>query len=214
MIGDKLTYHPAYRAITQFVISQLEDQLSEGRRLCIAVGGESGCGKTSLAYALQKDIEDRKGMKGFLFHLDDYFILPPSDNHNERLADISLVGPKEVNLALLDSNLDQFKSGPKVISKPLVDYHANSILEEYITAGDYHFCIVEGTYVCELKSPDYKIFIETTYLDTRKQRVARGRDQISEFNERVLEIEHQIIKSHHELADLVIDKELNTKTNS
>ncbi len=70
----------------------------------------------------------------------------------------------------------------------------------------------EDTYVGNLSAPDYKIFIETTYLDTRKLRVERGQDIINDFNEQVLEIEHQIIKSHSELADVIIDKALNTKT--
>ena len=53
--------------------------------------------------------------------------------------------------------------------------------------------------------------MEITYLDSRKFRMKRGRDVINSFNEQVLEIEHRIIKPHHKLANVIIDKELNTK---
>ncbi len=212
MIGDKLTYHSAYKEITKFVISELRDNLINNNRICISVGGESGCGKTSLAYALQMDIEKSTGLKGFLFHLDDYFKMPPADNHKVRLNDMSRVGMKEINLELLNNNLIQFKEGTPVLNKPLIDYHQNKTLKEDIFSAEFDFCIVEGTYVSNLTAPDYKIFIETTYLDTRKSRIERGRDLINDFNEQVLKIEHQIINPHFKLARVIIDKDLNIVT--
>ncbi|MCK5400279.1 MAG: hypothetical protein KAJ28_01485 [Flavobacteriaceae bacterium] len=212
MIGDNISYHPEYKQITDFVVKNLEFIEKSNSKLCISVGGESGCGKTSLANSLKIDIEKAIGLKGFIFHLDDYFKLPPADNHNARLKDNSLVGMNEVNLELLDLHLVQFKEKGGILNKPLVDYPQNKILNEQISCNEYDFCIVEGTYVSVLKAPDYRIFIETTYLDTRKLRVERGRDLINSLNERVLEIEHQIIKSQCELANVIIDNKLNVIT--
>ena len=212
MIGDKLTYHSSYKDVTNFVISELGNDLINKNRICISVGGESGCGKTSLAYALQIDIEKNTGLKGVFFHLDDYFKLPPTDNHNVRLNDIGLVGMNEINLELLNDHLIQFQEKNDILNKPLVDYHQNKILNERISCIDFDFCIVEGTYVSTLNAPDYKIFMKTTYLDTRKLRIERRRDLINDFNEQVLEIEHQIIKPHYKLANVIIDKDLNIIT--
>lgn len=209
MIGDKLTYHSTFKSITRYVISELNDKLIDENRICISVGGESGCGKTTLAYALLKDIETETGLKGFIFHLDDYFKLPPADNYNARLNDISLTGINEVNLELLNSHLVQFKRKNNILNKPLVNFGQNEILNELVSSDEFDFCIVEGTYVSTLKAPDYRIFIETNYLDTKKSRIERGRDHINEFNEQILEIEHHIIKLHYRLADIIIDKELN-----
>lgn len=212
MIGDKISYFPEYKKITDFVIKNLEPIQKAKIKLCISVGGESGCGKTSLAYALQKDIEKNTGLKGMIFHLDDYFFLPPMDNHNARLKDIRQVGMNEANLQLLDSHLIQFKEKDNILNKPLVNYDQNIILNETILCNEYDFCIVEGTYVNALKTPDYRIFIETTYLDTRKSRIERNRDIINDFNEQVLKIEHLIIKPHYIFANVVIDKYLNIIT--
>lgn len=208
MIGDKLTYYSSYKDITNFVISELRDNLINNNRICISVGGESGCGKTSLAYALQKDIEKNTGLRGFLFHLDDYFKLPPTDNHNNRLENIKNVGVNEVKTDMLDTHILDFKKGISVI-KPLVIYEENIIITEPVNSGEFDFCVVEGTYVSTLAHPDYKIFIETTYLDTRKSRIKRGRDPINDFNEQILEIEHRIIKPHYKFANVIIDKDLN-----
>ena len=209
MIGDKLTYFEAYQPISDLVLDKLKERFKAGERLCIAVGGESGCGKSSLAYAIKLDIEQRLGLQGFLFQMDDYFKLPPADNHSRRLDDIRWVGMEEVRLDLLDENLHGFKQHDAKLMKPLVNYSENVILEEQLDCTSFDFCVVEGTYVTTLKSPDYKIFIKTTYLETRASRIARARDLINDFNEEVLLIEHQIIREHHRLADVVIDKELN-----
>ena len=211
MIGDKLTYHSAYKDVSHFVISELRDNLINKKRICISIAGESGCGKTSLAYALIIDIENEIGCKGYLFHGDDYFKLPPTDNHNNRLVNIKNVGVNEVKTNELDDHILDFKKGIPVI-KPLVIYEENVIVTEQVNSVEFDFCIIEGTYASLLKNPDYRLFVETTYLDTLNSRIKRSRDVINEFNEKVLKIEHQTIKDHKGLADIIIDKELNIIT--
>lgn len=206
MIGDNLIYHPEYKPVGNVVIAEIEKQMLKGERLCIAVGGESGSGKTSLAYALYVDIQKFFGVQGFLFHGDDYFLYPPKDNHNRRLEDISTVGTNEVNLELLSANILEFKKNENLVTKPLVNYDENKILEEKINPADFHFCLVEGTYSMLLENIDYKVFIETNYKDTKTSRLKRARDIIDDFNEGVLEIEHNIIKEHRKFADLIYGK--------
>jgi len=204
MVGDKLTYHSSFKDINDEIISILMPLLLEKKRICIAVGGESGSGKTSLAYALLVDIENELGLKGFLFHGDDYFKLPPKDNHNKRLEDIAKVGSKEVNLNLLDDHILAFKNAEKSIFKPLVNYQANTIVKETICTSDFDFCIVELTYAMLLEQPTFKVFIENSFLETKTNRERRARDIMNDFNERVLEIEHNIIKEHVKLADIAV----------
>ncbi len=203
MIGDKLTYHSNFKNLNTKIISKLQHQFQRRKRLCIAIGGESGSGKTSLAYTLQLDIEKILGLKGFIFQADDYFYLPPKDNHNKRLKDITKVGPLEVNLKLLDTHLLSFINATQ-IKKPLVDYSANAIKEETINSENFNFCIVEGTYTMLLKHPMFKLFIEDSFITTKKNRLKRARDIMNDFNEKVLKIEHNIIKTQISHADMVI----------
>ena len=212
MIGDKLTYYSVYQKVTDALRVELSSFIKSGSKFCISVGGESGCGKSSLAYAIHRDIEKQTGLKGFLFHGDDYFKLPPKDNHNARVLNINQVGVDEVDLEAIDEHILKFKNNEKVIIKPLVDYSKNHIGTEVIDASIYDFCIVEGAYMSLLKNPDYKIFMSTTYLETRKNRLKRARDIMNDFNEQVLQIEHLIIKEHDKLSHMVIDDKLNIKT--
>lgn len=211
MIGDNIKYHPEYKTVTTSVIEKLKKRLLPNSKLCISVGGESGCGKSSLANVLLTDIQSRTKLKGFVFHADDYFYLPPRDNHNARLSDINLVGIEEVNLGLMNAHIKAFKNNEKGITKPLVNYQKNNINTENVNVAEIDFCIVEGAYVSLLPLPDFKIFIEATYKDTKHLREKRGRDTMSFFNEQVLEIEHQIIKGHHKFAHAIINENLNIK---
>ncbi|WP_422107153.1 hypothetical protein [Winogradskyella sp.] len=204
MIGDKLTYHSNYRKVTDKIMSRLNKELTTKACVCIAVGGESGSGKTSLAHALHLDIEKKLSLKGFLFHADDYFIRPPKDNHNKRLEDIGNVGVEEVNLDVLDEHIRMFINKADLIEKPLINYNENYISKEIIQPSDYDFCIVEGTYVMLLQEPHFKVFIKKTYKDTMANRQRRARDLINAFNENVLEIEHHIIKAHSKLANMIV----------
>ena len=204
MVGDKITYFPSYQNVTNGVIQKLEKELNGKNRICIAVGGESGSGKTSLAHALKLDIEKELSLKGFVFHLDDYFFLPPKDNHKNRIKNLKNVGSHEVNLKLLDNHLRAFiKQKDIPLKKPLVIYEKNKIMSEVINPKEYDFCIVEGTYTMLLKVPALKVFIDKTYKETKANRLERARDVMDDFNEKVLEIEHKIISKQPELADII-----------
>jgi uridine kinase len=212
MIGDKLTYYAQYKEVTHQVIEQIKSDL-QNRRVCISIGGESGCGKTSLAYSLQLDIEKELGLRGFLFHMDDYFKLPPKDNHKKREQNIERVGIEEVNLFMLNQNILDFKKGVNILRKPLIDYTENLVSSETIYTNDFDFCIVEGTYVTLLDDVDYKVFMKKNYKETKSNRLNRGRDQMSDFNEHVLAIEHNIIRKHANLAHFVIDNQFKLHSN-
>ena len=203
-----MTYHLSFKPITLLVIEKLKNELIKNKRICIAVGGESGSGKSSLAFALKSDIEESLNIKGYLFHADDYFLLPPKTNHNKRLENIENVGIAEVNLNLLDTHLKAFINRENIIEKPLVDYSQNSIGKEIFNSKDYDFCIVEGTYAMLLKEPFFKIFIENDFKATKERRMKRGRDILNEFNEKVLSIEHKIVKQHKGFADMIINNDV------
>ncbi len=208
MIGDKLIYHSNYQNINAEIIGKLKTQFLEKKRICIAVGGESGSGKTSLAYALLKDIEKTLGIEGFLFHADDYFYLPPKDNHKKRLDNISNVGETEVNLDLLDRHVLSFITAKEKLEKPLVNYAKNSIGKETVCPKDFDFCVVEGTYVMLLKQPTFKVFIANSFIETRSNRLKRARELSDNFNDEVLKIEHDIIKKHIKYADMNINNKV------
>lgn len=206
MIGDKIIPKAHHRRAARQILSILSDRV-KGRRAALAVAGESGSGKSEIAYELVRGFEEN-GLKVFVFQQDDYFLLPPKTNHQRRLESIGHVGPQEVNLALLDRHIDLFKNEPeKAIEKPLVIFDEDRISHEIIEPARYSLAIAEGTYTLLLANVDYRIFLARTYKETAAARRERARDKVDAFSEKVLAIEHGIISQHSRLATIVVDRD-------
>ncbi|MGD8624522.1 MAG: hypothetical protein PVF47_20805 [Anaerolineae bacterium] len=201
MIGDKLVIeqHHTDRA------AEINDLLA-GRiehRFVITVAGESGAGKSELAYEIYRQLNERS-IKTDVLQQDDYFVFPPKTNHEMRRRNLEQVGPYEVKLDLLDSNLRSFKRGESPIYKPLVIYDENRITTEEMDVADLEVLIAEGTYTSLLTFADVRVFIDRDYRQTLEARKRRARDRWEPFIEDVLEREHQIISRHKARADLVV----------
>lgn len=214
MIGDILHVKPHHvppaRKISDHILTEIG---SSQKAYTLTVGGESGSGKSTLSLAI-KQVLAEDGHECFIFHMDDYFHLPPKDNHDRRVTDINKVGPGEVNLELLQEHLDKVQQGTDRLRKPLVHYRENLMREVIVELEDVDVVIAEGTYVTLLEHINCKIFMLRNYEDTYHARIARARDPIIPFNEEVLKIEHEIIQQHKELADILVDQDYNVKINN
>ncbi len=210
MIGDRLIIKEHHRHIAEEIVNAIEPALSEASRkevkYIISVAGESGSGKSETALEIRRFLINRK-IKAYVFCQDDYYVFPPKTNHDMRLSNIDLVGPYEVKLDLIDTNLFSFKSGEKQIYKPIIDYNANAIHHETVEICLSDVIVVEGTYTSLLEFVDCRVFINRTFKQTRKDRIERGREKNDPFIESVLEIEHKIIRSHKKLADIIIKQD-------
>lgn len=211
MRGDKLVIEPHHRAAAATLGARLERRLTDRTApLIVSIGGESGSGKSELAEALASEFRDR-GVPSLVIQQDDYFVYPPKTNDRKRREDIGWVGPQEVRLDLLDRNLRELMNGAESIVKPLVFYDEDRIGEEELTATGVRVVIVEGTYSSLLNNVDLRVFIDRTFRETRSPRIGRAREDQDEFLDRVLRIEHEIISSHKDRADILITSDYSVK---
>lgn len=201
MRGDKLVIEPHHTDRAEDICQHLAEL--ELDRFVITVAGESGSGKSELASEIARQLTDSGRPTGVL-QQDDYFVFPPKTNHEMRRVNLMQVGPYEVKLDFLDSNLRSFKRGESPIYKPLVDYEADLITTEEMAVDSFDALIAEGTYTSLLSFVDLRIFIDRDYRDTEKHRMRRDRDTFEPFIEDVLEIEHGIISQHKQRADIVV----------
>ena len=172
------------------------------------VSGESGCGKTTLAKAIVKEFE-AQGKKAVLISQDEYFHLPPRQNHNKRVEHFEWIGLGEVDWKLLNGVIDQVLD-PEVASVevPEMDWELDTKEWKTMEANEVDVVVIEGTYVLgEKREGEVGIFFEHTYVDTRENRLARNREVVDDFIQRVLEREHGIISALRENADLVVNKD-------
>ena len=172
------------------------------------VSGESGCGKTTLAKAIVKEYE-AQGKKAILISQDEYFHLPPRQNHNKRVEDFEWIGLGEVDWKLLNGVIDQvLDSEVSNVEVPEMDWELDTKEWKTIEAEEVDVVVIEGTYVLgEKREGEVGIFFEHTYADTKENRLARNREVVDDFIQRVLEREHGIISALRENADLVVNKD-------
>lgn len=208
MIGDAIVIRPEYMRTAEAIWERLLAQRLPlpGGRTVLAIGGESGSGKSVAAMCLQR-VSVNHGFPAAVLHQDDYFRKPPKANHAHRLAHPEWVGPQEVRMDLLQANIDAYREGADRIDKPLVNFRTDEILLESLRLDGHPLLIVEGTYVMELERTDARVFIDRTFRDTRKQRLERRRDPDDPFIERVLGIEHALIVPGRKRAQILLTRD-------
>ncbi|HET91664.1 MAG TPA: hypothetical protein ENN99_13130 [Chloroflexi bacterium] len=201
MIGDKLIIEQHHTDRASEICDLLMDRLQG--KFALTVAGESGAGKSELASEIARLLTAR-GIQVGILQQDDYFVFPPQTNHEMRRRNLEQVGPYEVKLDFLDSNLRSFKRGENPIYKPLVVYEEDRITHEELDTSDLQVLIAEGTYTSLLEFADFRVFIDRDYRATLEARKRRARDKFEPFVVDVLEREHQIIAQHKALADAVV----------
>mgnify|MGYP001106720184 CR=1 FL=1 len=204
MRGDVLIIQKWHRKAglkaAQLIIPQVEQSTG---KYTITVAGESGSGKSEIAEVIAEELAE-KNIKSIILQQDDYFIHPPKTNENTRRKNIDWVGANEVRLDIMDQNLKDFKEGHTQISKPLVVFEEDQVIEEKINIDGFKVAIAEGTYTTTLNQVDCRVFIDQTYHETKKARLLRAREEQDDFLETVLKIEHKVISSHKRIADFIV----------
>jgi len=213
MKGDKLVIEKGHVKAARQTAELLLPQITSTRgRFVITIAGESGSGKSEIA-AVLSDILSQRDIKSIILQQDDYFVYPPKTNAEMRRKDIGHVGLSEVRLVLLDQNLKDIVEGKSEIVKPLVIFDEDRITEETLKLKGIKVVIVEGTYTTTLKNTHRHIFIGRTYIDTKETRGRRAREKQDEFLEKVLEIEHSIISSQKDQADIIVTADFEVRNN-
>lgn len=210
MKGDIVLLEEHHKKAASEIISNIIDQIkNKPSSFVITVAGESGCGKSETALAIAQEL-GKHGIKAIVLGQDDYFHLPPKMNSAKRQEDSDWLGPHmEVNFEVYEQNLMDALQGKSQLTKPLVDYNANTIDLETISLVDVKVIIAEGTYTSLLKHVDVKVFISRNWLKTLEARKKRNRgNEVNDpFTEQILATEHKIIAGHKQLADFIINDE-------
>jgi len=208
MKGDIVLVNEHHISAARIIVSRILERINTiPTRFVISVSGESGSGKSETGLAISNELE-KFGIHSVILGQDDYFFLPPKSNSEKRRTDADWLGPHmEVNFEVFERNLIDALRGSSKITKPLIDYNANTVDSEEINLDGVKVIIAEGTYTSLLKHVDVRVFIsrdwQKTLEDRRKRN--RGNEVNDEFTENILAVEHKIIAGHKQLADFVIN---------
>ncbi len=213
MIGDKLIIKKEHAGAAGRIADILIPRIQNSqKKFIISIAGESGAGKSEIAYSLYQNLEN-SGFKSVILQQDDYFVYPPKTNAEMRKENIEHVGTSEVHLALIDQHIQDIIAGKKQLNKPLVLYEEDRITTETIPLSEISVVIVEGTYTTLLKNIDCHVFIDRNLHDTRKSRKERSRERQDANLEKILRIEHAIISNHKKMSDILVTRDYGVKEN-
>ena len=202
MLGDVLLIEEKHHRAAEQILMHLKNDKS--KKQIIAIGGESGSGKSELAHVLAKKLK-AKGDPAKIIHIDNYYLIPPVDRTAWRIEHgFENIGLNEYDWELINKNINEFLQN-QTSTMPCIDLLTDQIDHLTTDFNKIQYLIIEGLYSVNV-SADLRVFIDLTYHETKKAQSVRGKEPQNEFRLNVLEREHEVVQSLRPLADLIVTK--------
>jgi uridine kinase len=203
MIGDVLLITKDHQEAALSILSHL-DQIA-GEKIVLAIGGESGSGKTEIAHEVARNLKLRK-TPAKVMHIDNYYLTSPSERTPWRKEHgLESIGFTEYNWDAINHNLKEFHQDQDQVSMPCIDLLTDQ--EDILTTSfqGIKYLIIEGLYAIQADA-DLKVLIDLTYHETKKAQFERGKEPTNEYRWQVLQREHEVVQSLRSEADLFVTK--------
>ncbi len=204
MLGDVLLITENHKKAAKQLISHL-DNLS-GDKIILAIGGESGSGKTEIAHEVARNLKIRK-TPAKVMHIDNYYLTSPAERTPWRKEHgLESIGYTEYDWVLINRNINEFRKGEEQVKMPCIDLLTDQEDQLITSFKGLKYLIIEGLYAIQAEA-DLKVLIDLTYHETKKAQFTRGKEPTTEYRWQVLQREHEVIQSLRSKADLFITKE-------
>lgn len=184
----------------------LFDRVMLGReaKYIIAISGEVGVGKCEIAHVLGRKLI-REGIRVKVLHLDNYYIIPPTERLDWRKKNgIDKIGFEEYDWQKINSIFDDFMNNRKSVI-PIVDLFTLQVDELHTDFSGIEMLIIEGLYSIRVAQANLRVFIELTYNDTWEEQFMAQKEVLDDFRIQVLKREHTVVQSLKKTADFYID---------
>lgn len=203
MLGDILLITEKHDKAGEQIVNRLSE--IESDKMVIAIGGESGSGKSELAHVISRKLKN-KGELAKILNIDNYYKVSPRERTEWRKKHgVASIGLSEYNWNLINRNIAEFRESKEAVL-PCIDLLTDQEDRLITNFEEIKYLIVEGLYPLKADA-DLKIFIDLTYHDTKKAQVLRGKEPQNEFRLQVLQREHEVVQSLRPLADLIVAKD-------
>lgn len=200
MLGDILLIAEKHERAGAQIVARIDE--IDAAKVVVAIGGESGSGKSELAHVVARALKD-KGRLTKVLHIDNYYKIRPQDRETWRKENgIESVGLGEIDWDLLDEHLDAFRADKEVVM-PCIDLLTDQIDELRTDFAPISVVVVDGLYPLHVEA-DLRIFIDLTYLDTKKAQLLRGKEPDNEYRLSVLKQEHEVVQGLRHLANYLV----------
>ena len=203
MLGDVLLITEKHKKAAEQIVDRLGRIKSD--KMVIAIGGESGSGKSELAHVISRRLKD-KGELAKILHIDNYYKVSPQERTEWRKRHgVESIGLSEYDWDLINQNIAEFRESKEAVL-PCIDLLTDQEDRLITNFEGIKYLIVEGLYPLRADA-DLKIFIDLTYHETKKAQILRGKEPQNEFRLQVLQREHEVVQSLRPSADLLVTKD-------
>jgi len=203
MLGDVLLITEKHEKAAEQIVDRLGRIKSD--KMVIAIGGESGSGKSELAHVISRRLKD-KGELAKILHIDNYYKVSPQERTEWRKRHgVESIGLSEYDWDLINQNIAEFRESKEAVL-PCIDLLTDQEDRLITNFEGIKYLIVEGLYPLGADA-DLKIFIDLTYHETKKAQILRGKEPQNEFRLQVLQREHEVVQSLRPSADLLVTKD-------
>lgn len=201
MLGDVLLITEQHKKAALQIARLLEGD--EREKMILAVGGESGSGKTEVAHELARHLKSL-GTPAKIMHIDNYYRVSPADRTPWRMEHgIDSIGYSEYDWELINHNIREFLEDREEVIMPCIDLLTDQEDRLLTSFKGLRFLIIEGLYAIKAEA-DLRFLIDLTYHETKKAQRVRGKEPVNEFRWQVLQREHEVMRSIRPLADYLI----------
>jgi len=203
MLGDILLIEEKHKLAAEAIVRRL--QSLPGEKIVIAIGGESGSGKTELGHEVARLLK-AQGTPAKVMHIDNYYKTSPQERNPWRQAHgIESIGYTEYDWEAINRNLAEFRADADQAIMPCIDLLTDQEDRLLTSFKGLRYMVIEGLYAVKAEA-DLRVFIDLPYHETKKAQLLRGKESVDEWRMQVLEREHQVVRSLRPLADLIVDK--------
>ena len=203
MLGDVLLITEKHKKAAEQIVDRLGRIKSD--KMVIAIGGESGSGKSELAHVISRRLKD-KGELAKILHIDNYYKVSPQERTEWRKRHgVESIGLSEYDWDLINQNIAEFRESKEAVL-PCIDLLTDQEDRLITNFEGIKYLIVEGLYPLRADA-DLRIFIDLTYHETKKAQILRGKEPQNEFRLQVLQREHEVVQSLRPSADLLVTKD-------
>lgn len=209
MLGDVLLITDDHKKAAREILKYLEK--IEGEKVILAIGGESGSGKTEIAHEVARVLKS-KSTPAKIMHIDNYYLTSPADRTPWREEHgMESIGYSEYDWDTINRNLKEFQEDQENVSMPCIDLLTDQEDQLITSFSGIKYLIIEGLYAIQAPA-NLKVLIDLTYLETKKAQLERGKEPTNNFRWQILEREHHVVESLRPQADLLVNKDFSVST--
>lgn len=208
MLGDVLLINDLHKEAAASIYKYFKEKMpakAKRYRYIVGISGESGSGKTELAYVLGMLLK-KDNVRVKVIHTDDYYKIQPLLREEwRRNKGFSQIGMKEYDWSNINKTIRDYKDRQESVL-PCIDLISEQVDKLITDFNKVDFLIVDGLYAINIPKIDLRVFIDLTYQETKMNQIIRMKEELTNFRLQILEREHQAVVALKPKADLIVNK--------